>query len=206
MANEDPLYASSIETGSLVMRQASCFYCGINHYDDYIIDYMFGIRACKWHQSNAERDNRAYCHRMKIVSLHTERKNPLFARLIQELMKDVKVKRSSGLIEDGWSLRSIDLYGGYTFIRKIDEDWCIGLVNRDSKSKNVSFKDLIQVNEFNTDFLSYLDEFEKKLEEGLYIQEYNIVESLRNTRELPELDNVYTTVLADGRPVRVYAN
>lgn len=118
MATEDPLFTSILEPCRLVMRQSACFYCGSSHYNDYILDDLFGIRACPQHATWATRDNMAFCHKSNMVSINQEKKNSLFSPLFEVLGNETRVKRSSGAIDDGWRINQPS-YFEMPFISKI---------------------------------------------------------------------------------------
>ena len=92
---------------SLIMRRCECFYCGAEDTSVVLVDWRFGMKVCRVHRLNAERDCKAYLHRQNFVRIEDAFKIPLLKRFLDVLAAHplLRVERSNGTIEDDWSLR-----------------------------------------------------------------------------------------------------
>jgi hypothetical protein len=87
----------------MVMFTPECQYCGKKdtHYEP--VGNQLAILACETHKELAKRDAKAWCHRRGIVMFKDAKKEPLFVQ--GELLGiDIKVRRSSGEVQAGWSI------------------------------------------------------------------------------------------------------
>ena len=84
-----------------------CQYCGGPTHDEgdnsgyNPIMLHFGVVACVEHKDRAQRDGNAWLHRNNVVDWHDAIQDPVFAMLLN---RDIKVRRTSGAIEDGWRI------------------------------------------------------------------------------------------------------
>ena len=70
---------------SLVLRRCECFYCGAEDEGAVLIEYLYGMKVCKIHRPNAERDCRAYLYREKLVRVEDALKIPAVKSFIDIL-------------------------------------------------------------------------------------------------------------------------
>jgi hypothetical protein len=87
----------------MVMFTPECQYCGMKdtHYEP--VGNQLAILACDTHKDLAKRDARAWCHKRGFVMFKDAKKEPLFVQ--GELLGiDIKVRRSSGEVQAGWSI------------------------------------------------------------------------------------------------------
>jgi len=92
---------------SLVLRRCECFYCGAEDEGAVLVEYLFGMKVCKIHRPNAERDCRAYLHRQNFVRMEDAKAYPQLKKFIDILVShpQLSVERTCGEIEKDWSLR-----------------------------------------------------------------------------------------------------
>ena len=202
---EDPLRTSALVPGSLRMRVCACFYCGASeNYNDFSIEYLWGIRACPEHKAWAERDCRAECHRTDTVPLPWVRTIPRLAPLLEQLKdRNLNVRRSSGELQSGWRLAPTSYLDTY-HIQKCQDVWTVPLLNaQEELTKRVSIQDILKENpELDA---TILNDALAALEEGIFAAEFNahtIAKGYGNTTELPE-DPRIGLALFQGRLVRV---
>ena len=85
------------------MFSPECQYCGEvdTYYDS--VGYEYAMLSCDKHKHLAQRDAKAWCHEMGYVRFVDAVKDPLFVES-DLLSSPIKVRRSNGMIQDGWSL------------------------------------------------------------------------------------------------------
>ena len=111
MSDEDPIRNSCLEPQSLVMTRSECFYCFASEGTKcFTIWDNFGIKTCNVHYPLSVRDCKAYMHRENIVSVRDIKDCVELEHLHDIILAEFPIKRSSGLIDDGWSLNLED-YG-----------------------------------------------------------------------------------------------
>jgi len=96
----------TLEPRNLRMTSICCFYCGSTVDSDIsqtYVDYLFGIKHCSLHKSDATRDCNAYMHRNKLIDMRVAMSLPVLAPLFNQ--SSFTVKRSNGDLETGWCLR-----------------------------------------------------------------------------------------------------
>lgn len=134
------LYA---EPFRLVMIPSVCTYCTKSHTGVEYVEHQQGILRCDEHKPLAQRDVRAYLYRCGKVNYKDAIDDPLF-KTTELLDMDIKVRRSSGVVEDGWRLAkpfygnrcllSTDDSGNWYMIASFNEDEIIrGVLVRDLK-------------------------------------------------------------------------
>ena len=106
---------------TLIMRPSLCFYCPQPPTLQCLLGPHEGILCCAAHLTDAQRDTDAHMARMNMVRLGDAKTDPNLERLLAGLETTFKIRRSSGLIEPGWSLlNDIQLWN---YFRKYDGQW-----------------------------------------------------------------------------------
>ena len=100
MSTPKILYAEPIR---LVFIRNVCSYCDKVNKGMVTADFQLGILTCDDHRDLAKRDVRAYLHRCGKVNYTDAITDPLFTNT-DLLTMDIKVRRSSGIIENSWKL------------------------------------------------------------------------------------------------------
>ena len=150
----------------MVMFSPACQYCGQKdtHYEP--VGDQLAMLACETHKHLAQRDARAWCQRRGIVLFRDAKKEALFVQ--GELLGiDIKVRRSSGEIQAGWSIMRpicadipchLENKGGVWVIRAVNEELDLSrpLVVADLK---LSLPEAMH---------GLVDDFVAKLEAGFY--------------------------------------
>ena len=90
---------------SLAMVPDNCLYC-YSEIDvkSFEIRHSYGIKACLSCYVYAERDSNAFMHREGIIPVDYAMEHHALKDFTNILLKEFHVKRSSGLIEVGWTL------------------------------------------------------------------------------------------------------
>jgi len=87
----------------MVWVRPGCQYCDKKdtHYER--VGVQLALLACDTHKELAKRDAKAWCHRRGFVMFRDAKKEPLFVQ--GELLGiDIKVRRYSGEVQEGWTL------------------------------------------------------------------------------------------------------
>ena len=101
----DPIRNSCLEPQSLVLTRAECFYCFASEGDKcFTIWHNFGIKTCDNHFLLSIRDCNAYMHRTGVVLMRDLQERVDLKPYFGAILNDFPIKRTSGLIDDGWSL------------------------------------------------------------------------------------------------------
>ena len=210
MSEEDPIRNACLNPRSLVMTRCECFYCfAIPDTHVVEIEYNFGIKACDNHKEAAIRDCNAYQHRMKFISLRQATTHPKLKPFFDCLPSTFPVKRTSGLIEDDWTLNlgvfPITEYLGFD---KIKDGWVIPVMKKSAGiCKKILLSDFIQpeiLAKLPVDFSTKLGDFIVILNHGVYAEDNAIYEKIMNDPNLadvPDIPEIHT-VLLNGVPVR----
>lgn len=200
--DENPLRTNVLTPGRLVMRVASCFYCGNHQYNDYAIEHLFGIRHCAEHKAWAVRDCRAYCRNDGRIPLSWMMKEEALTELLTTLKGGAQVKRSSGAIEE-WVL-SPHSYWDQSYIAKFDQGWAIPMMTRDMMSAKCVLID--ELRDLNPQITPALFEAAKDFLADLYTTEaaeHLAASKSGESKELPE-DPRIKLMMVGGREVRVF--
>ena len=183
----------SIAPHSLTMTFRTCDYCGQEETRVYAVHHNIGIKSCDEHYKLAKRDCNAYLHSTKRVRLLE--KNSDINKFRCKMQGTFSVKRSSGILEDGWQLRE-EGFVDPLYIAKVDGDWtfpcCMPIKGI---TKQVSFKDMTHILE-----QTYIDSILDVLEKGVYMKDY-IASGVQEKHEEPVF---VKTVLVDGVEVRIF--
>jgi hypothetical protein len=183
----------SIAPHSLSMTFHTCDYCGQEETRVYAVHHNIGIKSCDEHYKLAKRDCNAYLHSTNRVRLLE--KNSDINKFRFKMQGTFSVKRSSGILEDGWQLRE-EGFIDPLYIAKVDGDWtfpcCMPIKGI---TKQVSFKDMTHILE-----QTYIDSILDVLEKGVYMKDY-IASGVQEKHEEPVF---VKTVLVDGVEVRIF--
>lgn len=116
---------------SLVMTPTCCHYCGRSGGGHYTVHALYGILACDAHISAAKRDIDAHLHQENMVRMEDARvAAPDF---FAALPPTFAVKRSSGAMDDGWTLPNED--HDRVYVRRRGDEW---LLNVEKKSEEIA--------------------------------------------------------------------
>ncbi len=200
--DENPLRTNVLTPGRLVMRMASCFYCGNHEYNDYNIEHLFGIRYCAEHKSWAVRDCRAYCRTDGRIPLSWMMKEGALTELLNTLKSGAQVKRSSGSIEE-WRL-SLHSYWDQSYITKFEQGWAIPMMTRDMLSAKCVLID--ELRDLNPQIAPTLFDTAKEFLADLYtaeVAEHLAASQSGESKELPE-DPRIKLMMVGSKEVRVF--
>jgi len=199
---EDPAF-TTLTPQRLVMTTSACFYCGAVQAKWTVIEYLFGLNACSSHAAAALRDCRAYMHEKKMVKFSDAYKHPILGSFLK-MLKDVlfPVLRSSGDLQEGWSLNTFD-----TFIMHTDGEWMVPVhrvVNgEETFTKYTPIFNLKLAGIFDA---SLIDETVFCLIDGIYTKEYETVQIIRlsgvASGVVPEIAGV-VEIMYEGQVGRV---
>ena len=198
MSKVERLCAYPIRT---VMFRPICSYCGNTESHYAHCDYKLSILACDnlEHQNWAERDAKAWLQENGMVRMNDFVKEPLFQET-EILSSVVKVKRSSGIIEDeGWTIKKSTIFDP-VFIRVENGKWYIPVYKAlDEIVKNIGVKDLKMSLPEDKHYL--VDTFYQKVEMGFYSEELLSHNEAREAQN--KLDEVHksTGLLTIMQPV-----
>ena len=195
---EDPL-TSSIIPHSLVMTFARCDYCGQTDTAEETVMHLFGIKTCNEHIRLAKKDCEAYMHEMKIVKI-TDAVNMPVLKEFFDYLHEFPVKRTSGLIENGWNL-VID----NEHIRFFKEEWNLPVYNTSNLNKKIAISDFLKDEIIeamtNPPPKELVERVIHILDEGVYKSSYMVYLS---ENPMKYIDPPFVqTALCDGKEVRV---
>jgi len=186
------LYA---EPFRLVLIPNVCTYCSKVNTKVECAEFQLGILTCDDHKPLAVRDVRAYLHRRGQVMYKDAIQDPLFTTT-GLLEMDIKVRRSSGAIENNWKLAkpsfgnrclvSLDDSGNWYMIASLRDDEII---------RGVHVSDLKMVLPATQHML--VDRFIERLSAGFYKAEQEayltaVAESSDNPGPACSESNIYT--------------
>jgi len=129
-------------------------------------DFQLGILTCDDHRDLAKRDVRAYLHRCNKVKYNDAIKDPLFTKT-ELLHMDIKVRRSSGIIEDGWKL-AVPSFGNHFPVTMSDSGtwYMFASSNNDEITRSVRINDFKMV--LPVEQHGLVDAFIQRLNEHMY--------------------------------------
>lgn len=181
MSQPKILYA---EPFRLVFIRSVCSYCDkLNTCVEYA-DFQLGILSCDDHHHLAKRDVRAYLHRCHKVNYGDAIQDPLFTNT-DLLNMDIKVRRSSGIIETNWKLAKPS-YGNRCSVTMDDSGawYMIASFNNDEIIRGVRITDFKMV--LPIDQHGLVDAFLKRLDDNMYKAEHNEYEAAVIAGENPD--------------------
>jgi hypothetical protein len=195
MSSENPM-KNSVEPRSIVMTYQRCDYCGQDDTQYSGISYNFGIKSCDIHYSLAKRDCNAYLHSNMLVRLSDTDGNPILKTFMEKMKTPFKVKRTSGMIQDGWTVRDNTSYDEL-YLRKLDGDWTFPCKHaEDNITKNVTIAEMTHVLD-----QSFIDSVLIVLEKGVYIQDFLAA----GIQELHDEATFIEKRMVAGREVRIFS-
>lgn len=214
MANEDPLFNNCIEPHSFCMRAMACDYCGASERKNILIRHLYGIQACDQHYMLGQRDCKADLAKNNQVRYADALNVSECAALFNALSSPFKVKRTSGVIDGDWNLRSeYDIFDP-SFLDKIKNEWyipvCKGIKGQDDfikKSIPISwFLEPEVACEYSESFAITCRAAIEALDKGVYKVELDSFNSnVINSKPycVAEHPNVVEALMPDGQIVRM---
>jgi hypothetical protein len=182
---------NSIYPRNLVMSPIGCFYCkSENEIKLFLIDHLFGLKACKDHYENANKDCKIYMHQNKIVLFQDALDNQIIKKLFDYLENEISIIRSNGNIDNGWKIIKSNYYC-FTSITDFssnitngnntihNSEWCIK-IEKDNENesivKHITLLSLLD-NKLdyykNEEFVNILNKSIKILDNGIYKEYFN---------------------------------
>jgi hypothetical protein len=198
------------------MTANTCFYCGKPSTKVALIERLYGLKCCDDHIAAGQRDCNAQLHEDKIIRLDDALNHEIIGRFLKILMSlksGFPILRSSGEIQNGWTVHELGWEG--TFLRWYEGDWRLhvlwkspdGNFNND-KLKYVpiihfKMRDIYQriKDQIPEDFLSLIDQAIFCMIDGIYSKDFEAIQGLE-VEEYPELNNVHN-ILYDGDIARI---
>jgi len=184
----------SIVPSSLIMRTLTCFYCGkSNKNDEYTFGIQIGIRYCSEHELDAKRDSRAYLHHQKKVRTRHALVHPILGPFLELLKTDTHIRRTSGAIENGWTLQH-EFYSDQTTLNYMDDSWSVPMIHRESETiRYVSLSTFLEpelkaVN--NPALAEQIQPILTVLNDGIYKEYHDAVVQLQAPTLVQETDGV----------------
>ena len=209
--SEDPIRNACLNPRSLVMTRCECFYCfACPDTHTVQIEYNFGIKACDNHHAAAIRDCNAFQHRMGIINMSKAIKHPKLKPFFDCLPAYIPVKRSSGLIENDWTLNpGVFPNTEYLAFCKIRNAWTLPVMKESGDiCKKILLSDFLEseiLAKLPADFNAKFNDFVAILDNGLYAEDNAIYEQIMNDPNLADVPDIpeIQTVLLNGVAVRV---
>jgi hypothetical protein len=163
-----------------------------------------------------QRDCNAHLHKEKIIRLADALDHDIigrFLKILKSLENGFPILRSSGEIQDGWTIHELGWEG--TFLRWYDGDWRLHVLwkSPDGNFNNdilkyipiVHFKmrDIYEriKDQVPEDFLSLIDKTIFCMIDGIYSKDFEAIQELE-LEEYPEINNVHN-VLYEGDVARI---
>ena len=150
---------------SLVLTHPLCDYCEKPEKNQALICDNFGIKTCEEHYELGKRDCETYMHLNNMIHLQDVK------QLVDALPETFCVKRSSGEIQDGWSL---DLNNPY--VRKVNGEWHLTCVNKEynlTKKPSIHNMTHLMNSEFIQGVIAHLDKrLSQPLQAPTSLEEY----------------------------------
>ena len=148
-----------------------CQYCGCPTHDEHDnsgynpIMLHFGVSACVEHKDRAQRDGNAWLHRNNLVDWDDATEDPVFALLLN---RDIKVRRTSGTIEDGWRIEPPTYDEPPFLVRSINSGrWSVKAINRAIDTKRSLHVEDFKLSLPEADH-ALVDAFVERLNRGFY--------------------------------------
>jgi hypothetical protein len=215
MSDEDPIRNSCLEPQSLVLTRSECFYCFASEGDKcFTIWDNFGIKTCNIHYLLSIRDCNAYMHRTKVVLIQDLKGLVELKPYLDVILNDFPIKRSSGLIDDGWRL-DVGTSWDKQIIQydSVADDWIIPVKQECSGFiKRLHIKDLMIpeiLNKVPPNFEENFRQLSCLCDNGIYKKDYEqytaLVDNNKpiNAYEDDSLIGIKMGVSSDGRLARV---
>ena len=147
----------TITPQNLMMTPPCCFYCGAPEGPSLTeVEWMFGIKHCVEHSKDAERDCNAYKHRKGMIDTRDALKHPVIGAFMTLVNNTAfKVRRTSGELEDGWSIAYSTSRLESHFLRRTNSNTWVIPMRCGDRIKNIAFTafadpDLVNVELFAT--------------------------------------------------------
>jgi len=199
---------------SLVLRRCECFYCGADDTGAVQIVYLFGMKVCETHRTNAVRDCRAYLYREKLVRIEDAFKIPALKLFLDILMAHqfITVQRTSGDIEDDWCFREGTFYEPAFISQSLGGQWCVPTYcPRIKQNKNVPIINFLRTeinNKMNlpVNWHAVIEDAIDTLVNGVYktdAEAYDYARNYDESEKIVETDGV-STVIYEGQVERIY--
>jgi hypothetical protein len=127
----------------LVMLPYTCFYCSAESTAETTALHLFGIRHCEAHTPDAKRDVEDYLVEHNIVRMSDAMNHDILGPFLRGLGETFPIRRSSGVLEEGWFLPWIPpLREELPIVRKSSQmGWGVNVTNGELQ-KFVPFQDL----------------------------------------------------------------
>ena len=215
MSDEDPIRNSCLEPQSLVLTRTECFYCfAVEGEKCCTIWDNFGIKTCNIHYPLSIRDCNAYMHRTGVVLIRDFKEIEALQPYLPTVLTVFPIKRTSGLIDDGWNLDVGEIWNSQTMkYDKTKDEWiipvkqeCSGLCKRIYCSDLFIPEILNKVApNFETNFRQFISELNKGIYRADYEQYISLVDNNKPTNAYGDdkISGISMQVDSDGRLGRV---
>ena len=215
MSDEDPIRNSCLEPQSLVLTRAECFYCFAPDGNKcFTIWDNFGIKTCTVHYPLSIRDCKAYMHREKVVLMCDLKRIEELQPYLDFILEGFPIKRTSGVIDDGWNLNLGDSWGSETMrYNKTKEEWIIPVKqNISGLSRSIYINDLFIPEiltkvppNFETNFRQFISVIDKGIYKADYEKYISLVDNNKptNTYGDDRLVGIQMHVAFDGKVGRI---
>ena len=210
--SSDPCF-TALEPVSLIMRRMECMYCFKGDTDVVLVDTLFGLKTCKDHKPNAERDCKAYLHARNMVRVKDAKAHPVLGKFISILneLGTFSVERTDGSIQPGWMLVEKEDAYDLMHITRIDAVWSIPVFVEKGSSR--IFKKVPIINFLNpaihvasSEFRTCIEDAIDSLNYGIYLaeaEEFQKAKLLDRVGEIVEIEGVQR-MFYEGVEGRVY--
>jgi len=196
MSDEDPIRNSCLEPQSLVLTRSECFYCFATEGEKcFTIWDNFGIKTCNTHFPLSIRDCNAYMHRTGNVLLRDLKGVEALQPYLTSILSVFPIKRTNGLIDDGWSLDEGEILNSQTMkYDKTKDEWIIPVKQECSGlCKRIYCSDLFIpeiLDKVPPNFEANFRQFISILNKGIYTED----------------NNRYITLVDNNKPINAYGD
>jgi len=207
----DPHF-TALEPVRLTMRKMECMYCFKEDTHTVLIEYLFGMKTCDEHLTNAERDCKAYMHRQKMVRISDAQEHPVLGRFLSMLdeLGTFCVERSDLTIQPGWKVIQDDEHWDPVFI-KYDARWLIPTFLKEGSSRITKQTPIINflnpaIHVASSELRTCIDEVLDCLNDGIYkadAEEFLKAKEQDRVGAVSEIEGVQS-IFYEGQATRVY--
>jgi len=145
----------------------NCFYCNETHVRSFEIRHNYGIKACFRCGRYAVRDINAFMHREGIIPVDYAMEHNTLKDFTNVLLEEFHVKRSSGVIEIGWTLDTGSKLNRKFFVYDTATKVWLIPVKKNNLTKSISVYEIMHNFPQNTRYIA--ENAIKVMNTGVYI-------------------------------------
>uniref|UniRef100_A0A6C0KW42 Uncharacterized protein n=1 Tax=viral metagenome TaxID=1070528 RepID=A0A6C0KW42_9ZZZZ len=167
---EDPLHSNCLTPINLIMTRMCCFYCNGPQDNIICVGDRMGLKTCTHHSGWANRDCNAWLAKEQVVRLSDARRHPGLKPFVEEADKGFSVRRTSGVIESGWTLQTPIVFLYPPMVRYSAGEWHLPCRTTNDVEKMVPLSQFIDLG--SEDMREFALTAKGILDAGIYSKDY----------------------------------